>query len=392
MIKFGKPLALVAAVLTIASCGGSSKSNSNSPAQNSQTITVGAGPTGNYANGVFTSVSVCVAGSSNCQTVNGVLVDTGSFGLRVLASALGTLNGSLAQQKDSSGNSILECAQFVSSVLWGPVKTADVTMAGEKASSIPIQVIDATTVPIAAGCKAMGTAEQDLASLGANGILGIGFFIQDCGGACTASGSGNPGFYYACTGSSCQVTSVSTALQVQNPVAHFAQDANGVIISLPSSSSSTANLSGSLTFGIGTANNNGIGSAQTIHANGSGNFKTSFKNQTYTGFIDSGSNAYFFLDSSTTGMPNCPSPETGFYCPTSPVNFSASNSDGKNSNTVNFTIANASQLFSVSADFVFPTLGGPNPSTFDWGLPFFLGRKVFVGFEPPAGTGPFWAY
>src|SRR5215469_18360019 len=89
-------------------------------------------------------------------------------------------------------------------------------------------------------------------------------------------------------------------------------------------------------------------------------------------------------------MPDCPSPESGFYCPTSPVQLSASNSDGKNSNTINFTIANASQLFSVSTNFVFPTLGGPNPSTFDWGLPFFFGRKVFVGFEPPAGSGPFW--
>ena len=392
MIKFAKPLALVAAVVTIASCGGSSsKSNSNSPANNSQTITVSAGPAGNYANGVFTSVSVCVAGSSNCQTVNGVLVDTGSFGLRVLASALGPLNASLAQQKDTSGNSIVECAQFVASVIWGPVKTADVEMAGEKGSSIPIQVIDGTTVPIAAGCKAMGPSEEDLASLGANGILGIGFFIQDCGSAC-ANPSGNPGFYYACTGSSCQVTSVSTALQVQNPVAHFAHDSNGVIVSLPSTSASTASLSGSLTFGIGTQDNNGIGSAQTFHANSSGNLKTSFKNKTYTGFIDSGSNAYFFLDSTTTGMPGCPSPESGFYCPTSPVSLSASNSDGTNSNTVNFTIGNASQLFSVSTDFVFPTLGGPNPSTFDWGLPFFLGRKVFVGFEPPAGNGPFWAY
>jgi hypothetical protein len=91
-------------------------------------------------------------------------------------------------------------------------------------------------------------------------------------------------------------------------------------------------------------------------------------------------------------MPDCSSTESGFYCPTSPLNLTASNSDGTNSNTISFTIGNASQLFSMSADFVFPNLGGPHPSTFDWGLPFFFGRNVFVGFEPPAGTGPFWAY
>ena len=390
MIRFGKPLALVVAVLAIASCGGSS--NSNSASNNSQTINVNAGPAGGYANGVFTSVSICVPGSSNCTTVNGILVDTGSFGLRVLASALGSLDGSLAQQKDAKGNSILECAQFVDSVVWGPVKTADVSLAGEKASAIPIQVIDASTVPIPAGCKAMGPSEQDLTSLGANGIVGIGFFIQDCGGACATSGSGNPGFYYSCAGSACQVTGVSTAQQVQNPVAHFAHDSNGIMVSLPAASGSVPSLSGSLVFGIGTQTNNALGSAETFHADNFGNLKTSFKNQTYAGFIDSGSNAYFFLDSSTTGIPDCPSPENGFYCPSSPVNLSASNSDGTTTNTVKFTIGNADQLFSVSANFVFPTLGGPNPSTFDWGLPFFFGRKVFIGIEPPAGTGPFWAY
>jgi hypothetical protein len=179
---------------------------------------------------------------------------------------------------------------------------------------------------------------------------------------------------------------------VQNPVAHFSQDSNGLLINLPSASSSVPSLSGSLVFGIGTQDDNGMGSAQTLHADNFGNLKTSFKSQTYSGFIDSGSNAYFFLDSSATGMPDCSNPESGFYCPSSPANLSASNSDGTTTNTVNFTIANASKLFSASSAFVFPTLGGPNPSTFDWGLPFFYGRKVFVGIESPAGTGPFWAY
>jgi hypothetical protein len=44
---------------------------------------------------------------------------------------------------------------------------------------------------------------------------------------------------------------------------------------------------------------------------------------------------------------------------------------------------------------VFPTLGGPNPSIFDWGLPFFYGRKVYTAIESrntPGGVGPYWAY
>lgn len=377
----------------LAACGGSG-SSSRQPTANTQPVVVNRGPNGNYANGIFTSVVVCAPGTSSCQTISGVLVDTGSFGLRLLSSALGPLAGSLPKQKDSSGNSVLECAQFVDSVIWGPVANADVQIGGEKASGIPIEVIDASTVPVATGCKAIGPAEEDLSSLGTNGILGVGFFAQDCGGACTLTGASNPGFYYGCAGSSCQVISESTSQQVQNPVASFPNNNNGVMVQLPSTSGS-ATLNGSLVFGIGTASDNNLGAAQIFIPDNSGNLQTSFKGKSYAGFIDSGSNGYFFLDSATTGLPNCPSAESGFYCPSSPANLSATNAAGSVTNTVNFTIGNAAQLFAVNSTAAFPTLGGPNPSFFDWGLPFFFGRSVFVAIEgrqTPGGAGPFWAY
>src|ERR1043166_1318340 len=143
-----------ALLLSSLSCGGGSRHSSGPvPASNTQTIAVNGGPQGNYANGLFTTVTVCVPGSSTCQSVSGVLVDTGSFGLRLLSSALTTVSGSLPQQKDATGSSIFECAQFVDSVVWGPVKTADITISGEKGSSLPIQLIDASTTPVPAGCK-----------------------------------------------------------------------------------------------------------------------------------------------------------------------------------------------------------------------------------------------
>lgn len=186
----------------------------------------------------------------------------------------------------------------------------------------------------------------------------------------------------------------SESQQVQNPVALFSHDNNGVIVQLPAASTSAPSLSGSLIFGVGTESNNALGSAQIFRPDNNGNLKTNFKGTTYEGFLDSGSNAYFFLDSTTVGMPDCPSPEGGFYCPSSPVNLSATNTSasGSATSTVNFTIANADQLFNNSADAVFPTLGGSNPSTFDWGLPFFFGRNVYVVYQSPAGNGPYWAY
>ncbi len=402
-MRFGKlrVVALATAipiVATLFGCGGGSGSSSSksspTPASNSQALVVNAGPANNYANGLFTTVTVCVSGTTNCQNITGVLVDTGSFGLRVLASAL-TLP--LAQQKDASGNSVVECAQFADGITWGPVKTADVKLAGEQASSIPIQVIgDPAFATIPTSCSNHGPPEDTLQQLGTNGILGVGSFAEDCGNSCVATGSNNPGFYYGCAGSSCSVIGESISGQVKNPVAFFAADNNGVVIDLPAAAASAPTLSGSLIFGIGTQSNNSLGSAQVFTLDNFGNFKTTFKSTGYSGFLDSGSNAYFFLDASLAGIPDCSASLPGFYCPSSATNFSAKNTgvNGVN-NTVAFTIDNASTLFTNNNDSVFPTLGGPNPGFFDWGLPFFYGRRVFTaiaGRTTPGGPGPYWAY
>ena len=174
----------VSVLTLLVGCGGSSGSKSSSPGSNSQAVIVNSGPPGNggYINGLFTTVTVCAPGTSTCQPISGVLVDTGSFGLRVLSSALTV---SLAQQKDVNGNSVGECAPFANAITWGPVKTADVKLAGEQASSIPIQVIgDPTFATIPASCSSHGPAEDTLQQLGTNGILGVGPFVEDCGNSC----------------------------------------------------------------------------------------------------------------------------------------------------------------------------------------------------------------
>ena len=69
---------------------------------NSAAIVAGGGPTENV-NGVYTSVTLCTPGTSSCATINGVLVDTGSTGLRILSSALPS-GFSLPQQTDAKNN------------------------------------------------------------------------------------------------------------------------------------------------------------------------------------------------------------------------------------------------------------------------------------------------
>jgi len=401
--------------LLLAGCGGSSSSTAagdtgtssnsggGSSTSNVQTITVNTGPSAApplnspYVDGAFTNVTVCVPGSTtSCQTISGILVDTGSSGLRILSSALAI---TLPQQTGSGSSPVVECFPFEDGVTWGPVQTADMTIAGEQAKSLPVQVVGSSsfsTVP--AACTNFGSPLDDLATLGANGILGVGNFAQDCGGACAVSGSSNPGVYYECPSTGCVITTESLASQVPNPVSLFATDNNGVVIELPSVTGPETSITGSLIFGIGTQSNNGLGSATIYTIDPStGNFTTAYQGVSYSdsSFLDSGSNALYFLDTAITGIPTC-TDLTFWYCPSTALNLSAVNT-GTNgaTGTVNFSVGNADLLAASGNNAAVNNLAGPNGPSFDWGLPFFFGRTVFTAIEgksTPGGTGPYWAF
>jgi hypothetical protein len=243
------------------------------------------------------------------------------------------------------------------------------------------------------------TAEDTVATFGANGILGIGPFAQDCGTYCESSVP-EPAIYYACpTSTNCAPTTVPLADQVPNPVTLFATDNNGSIISLPSvGSSGAATVTGSLIFGIGTESNNGLtSSANVVPISVSGTYAgyitTVFSGSTLSSsFIDSGSNGYFFNDSSIaqctkTGFP-------GLYCPTDPAALSAQ-IQGSSLIDVPFTVSSAEDI--PASDFAFPSLAGISSTSgsFDWGLPFFYGRQVayaIQGYSTSAGAGPYVAF
>ena len=386
---------------TVGSGGGGGGTGSSTP--NVQAIVVNTGPAAGppnnepYIDGAFTSLTLCAPGSTtNCQTISGILVDTGSSGLRILSSAL-TI--SLPQQTGSNGGPVVECFPFEDGITWGPVQTADMTIAGEQAKSLPIQIVgSAKFSAIPNGCTSMGVPEDDLASLEVNGILGVGNVAQDCGGACTVSGAANPGLYYTCPAAGCEVTTEGLADQVVNPVALFVADNNGVIIELPAVSGAEPTVTGSLVFGIGTQSNNGLGSATVYTIDPStGNFTTVFEGVTYqdAAFLDTGSNALYFLDATTVKIPTCVD-LTFWYCPATQQNLSATNKGSNGATgTFNFVVGNADTLTADANTAAANGLAGPNPGTFDWGLPFFFGRNVYTAIEgknTPGGVGPYWAY
>lgn len=413
-------------------------SNSSGPAastvvNNTATVTAGFGPngpSGGIVNGLFTTVTVCQHGSTTCVSIPDVQVDTGSVGLRLLPSALGTV---MLTPIAVSGSPLEECIQYGdTSYSWGPMELADVQIAGERAAGIAVQVLGGVTpmVPPSASSPASNGAycltnpvnpnlpnggnEDTLASLGANGILGIGNFVFDCGSGCTSQPlSFTQGYpYYICPNGTCQGVGVPTPDQAENPIAAFGSlDNSGVAITLPVvPPGGSGSVSGTMNFGIGTRSNNNLGNAKVFALDQCGSLPTvTFNNVSYSdtsctqngsglgGYFDTGSNALYVSDAATLaseGIPisDCAQGTAGvnFYCVTGGGTATLSNINllgylGVGSGTITLNINDATTLFKTN-NAVFNDLGsdsGTSISTdfFDMGMPFFLGKTVFVGIE-----------
>jgi hypothetical protein len=250
--------------------------------------------------------------------------------------------------------------------------------------------------------------------LGANGLIGIGVTLTDCGSFCTVAGGEAAAIYYDCPSPGCAtiIARASSAAapfqQLPNPVAAMAVDNNGSILSLPAApAGGETSMTGSLIFGIGTQTNNALGSANVLttttstNDNGAGLITVVYKSQDLTeSFIDSGTSLYVFEDSS---IAQCTGANfTGFYCPASTLSLNAT-LQGQNGASAGapFSLANGKTLLSTSFS-VLPGLGAapslfssPFPSSFDLGLPFFYGRNVYTALEGrnAGGTvGPYFAF
>jgi hypothetical protein len=362
-------------------------------------VVVDSGPAGVKAvNTLYTTVTLCRPGTTVCQTIDHIEVDTGSIGLRIVSTVLDpTLM--LPQQK-AAGNPLVECYQYADGYNWGPVATADVHIGGESAEAVPIQIAGgAGSFTVPSDCSSAGTEEDTVLAFGGNGLIGIGFQKADCGSACASTTNPQAGSYYSCTSTACTPASVPIPQQLQNVVGLFPRDNNGVAVRLPAiDPKGAATVTGSLIFGIGTASNNGLGAAQIITTDDvDGYFTTTFGGQSITAsFIDSGSLSYAFPDASIT---QCTTGALmGFFCPAMDVSLTATNIGLNHVSIVTpFNVAAASGLY-ASGNTAFDDLAitdfGPG-GYFDWGLSFFYGRTIFTaisGAMTPGGPGPYFAY
>ncbi|MGC8500145.1 MAG: DUF3443 family protein [Leptospirillia bacterium] len=339
------------------------------------------------------SVTLCVPGTSTCQTVGNILLDTASVGLRISHNALSI---SLPQVTDGSSE-VFECYNFSSSDTFGPVVSADVTLGGEPAATnLELQVSN-HNLNSPSSCT-----PSTITNSGVNGILGVGYpFAQyDAGNYydCPAIGCA-PG---TATLSCSRLSNPSSPCQVANPVFSFPTDNNGVTLSLPPVPEATGSPSpvyGVLTFGIRTQSDNTLSGLTTYTvdtSSTSGCGSSDYLDASFTGgasgscaFLDSGSNGLFF---GTTTFPLCGG--GNWYCPSASPSSVYWSVTGANGATGRFTLNVLSETtIAQSGNIAWSDLAGPYGSngTFDAGLPFFFGRTVAVGYQT-GGQTPYWAF
>jgi Protein of unknown function (DUF3443) len=419
---------VLAPCLLCACIGGSKGTATNTvpptPTVNTLAVIVDAGPLVGVpptpvgaVNSPYVTVKVCVPGSTTCANVDHVLLDTGSWGLRLVRSVLTASGVTLTPSTDAQGQAIQECAVFSGGQTWGPVALADVTLAGEVAAKLPVQVMDDTNssaqAPTTSICGAnTGSVHNDVPTLFANGILGVGVFAQDCGTQCVSPATPLD-FYYGCTATAagvCTAENIALASQVTNPVTLFAADNNGVIVNLPNlqNANGDATVAGEVIFGLGTQTDNAL-PATGLTVLGAdpttGDFSATFNGGTTAlpALIDSGTDDYDFADTDPNMAPCTTTPPdsaawVGYYCPASGLQsvFAVNTGVGANNatNTVQFAIADPNSF--VATATAFTNLGGGQGATrFTWGMPFFFGRKIYIGIEGKTSgsfSGPFYAY
>ena len=411
-------ITLISAATLLAACIGN-KSNSGGapppPTLNTMTVTVDTGPTAatGQINHAYVTVKVCVPGSTTqCANIDHVRLDTGSYGLRLVGSVLAAAKVTLTPEKDAQGQAIEECVGFIGGQTWGPVALADVSMAGEVAAKVPVQIMDdaATGAPPPAACGAAGNLINAVSGFGANGLLGVGVFIEDCGSQCVNAAT-PLNWYYGCTAAGvCTAENVALANQVTNPVAMFAADNNGVIVSMPNliNANGDVSVTGTLTFGIATQADNAppVAGLTVLGADTqTGYFNAKYSSTTYTSgalpaMLDSGTDSYHFDD------PNIPACSTGllvfvggYYCPvTAPQTATVVNTGvgvNNGTSTITFAMADPSITFTPGAAAFIDLAGGHGSLLFLYGMPYFYGKKIYIGIEQRVSgsyTGPYYAH
>jgi hypothetical protein len=406
-------------LLILSSCNSGGKSNTNNEPTNnvvvpvtppsSPNLMINVSPNnGGVCSNINTPcVSVTICSPTNpesCQTIDNVLIDSGSIGLRIFSSEL---NSSLLNNlpiESINGAPIANCVGYGDlSANWGTVALANINLGNESTiESIPMQLIDASYADGGEQClqylngpsgSGSYTLETTPVKFGFNGILGVGPIIYD-----------NVTSYFTCTDSSCSKypsISQTNSLLLANPIAFLPESyESGITFKFPTLGNNGAtNAVGYAVFGVGTNSDNNFESGVNIYTvaidRSCGLFicmpTTLYGTSIQYGFLDTGSNFLYFNDGNISN-------NNGFYTPNSMLTLSPENTDKNDKNiATNINIANFDNLYDNTNNTSFNNNGADIglDNFIDYGLPFFFGKTVYIcfaGMTCNGVDGPYWAF
>ena len=321
------------------------------------------------------SVTVCEPGTTQCATIDDVMLDTGSTDLRLEASAVPAWI-SLPAHRDQEGRPLSECLHFVHDDAWGPVVRSDLHLGGLMAKDVPLQVISDDGRPQPAACPR--STERPTS----NGTLGIGPNLFDCPGTCEQNATrptyfvGGPSTWTPVAGR------LAPTYRVPNPVARLPAHNNGVVFDLPSPPGGDAReVVGALMLGVGTAPNNQPGPASRLPLDAAGRFTTTYRGRSYPeSTIDSGSETDIIEDDQ---LPRCAGMAWAF-CPTPDRWIEAAMAGPAGARFPwRIRVGNYRRTLTRNdgASDGMVVAASEGTRSFVWGAPFFMGKRVMVVFE-----------
>ncbi len=326
-------------------------------------------------NRMVVSVTVCEPGTERCNTVDDVMVDTGSTGLRLEASAVPTWLR-LPPSLGPGGKPLAECLRFVHDTAWGSLHRADVRLGRMTARDLPLQVIDDQD-----GAQPPACPHSDVRPT-SNGTLGVSQHLFDCQGTCEQRAEAPGVFVRDGTGWSPIAGTVEPAYRLPNPVSYLPGHDNGIVIDLPSPPAGGAReVVGTLTFGVTGIADDSVGTAGILHLDAAGRFTTVLGGRSYpASYIDSGTETYVLRDDD---LPRCRDMSWA-YCvePRRILDAEMVGSDGRMVPT-RFGVGDyqGTRERHAGASNDIAEVAEPRSATFVWGAPFFLGRRIALVIE-----------